>query len=61
MADMPMASKAIPLSTFQVIFGVLFLVGFFIMKLGIYRQVPWMYVRLLNASQPNKNTILNYK
>jgi len=61
MADMPMASKAIPLTTFQIIFGVLFLVGFFIMKLGIYRQVPWMYVRLLNASQPDKNTILNYK
>jgi len=31
------------------------------MKLGIYRQVPWIYVRLLNASQPNKNTILNNK
>jgi len=61
MADMPMVSKAIPLSAFQVIFGILFIVGFFIMKLGIYRQVPWMYVRLLNASQPNKNTILNYK
>ena len=61
MADMPMVSKAIPLSTFQVIFGILFIVGFFIMKLGIYRQVPWMYVKLLNASQPNKNTILNFK
>lgn len=61
MAGLPHTSKAIPLTTFQVVFGVLFLVGFFIMKLGIYRQVPWMYVRLLNASQPNKNTILNYK
>ena len=61
MADMPFASKSIPLSTFQVVFGILFLVGFFIMKLGIYRQVPWIYVKLLNASQPNKNTILNYK
>ena len=61
MTDMPLTSQAIPLSSFQVIFGILFLFGFFIMKLGIYRQVPWMYVRLLNASQPNKNTILNYK
>jgi len=61
MANMSMVSNAIPLTAFQIIFGVLFLVGFFIMKLGIYRQVPWIYVRLLNASQPNKNTILNFK
>jgi NAD(P)H-quinone oxidoreductase subunit 5 len=61
MANMSMVSNAIPLTPFQIIFGVLFLVGFFIMKLGIYRQVPWIYVRLLNASQPNKNTILNFK
>ena len=61
MIDIPLSAQAIPLTAFQIIFGILFLIGFFIMKLGIYRQVPWIYVRLLNASQPNKNTILNYK
>lgn len=61
MADMPMVAKALPLSSIQVAFGIIFLAGFFIMKLGIYRQVPWLYVKLLNISQPYKKTILNYK
>lgn len=61
MADMPMVAKALPISGIQIAFGIVFLVGFFIMKLGIYRQVPWLYVKLLNISQPNKKTILNYK
>lgn len=59
MTDMPMASKATSLSFFQIVFGILFLFGFFIMKLGIYRQIPWLYIKLLNASQPNKKTIFN--
>lgn len=51
---------ALPLSGVEVFFGVVFLLGFFIMKLGIYRQIPWLYVKLLNKSQPSKKTILNY-
>ena len=58
MADMPMVAQALPISGIQVTFGVIFLIGFFVMKLGIYRQVPWLYVKLLNASQPYKKTIL---
>ena len=61
MADMPMVAKPMPLSAVEITFGILFLIGFFIMKLGIYRQVPWLYVKLLNLSQPFKRSILTYK
>lgn len=33
MADMPMINQAIPLSWVQIIFGFIFLIGFFVMKL----------------------------
>jgi NAD(P)H-quinone oxidoreductase subunit 5 len=54
---------AIPtqITPFQIVFGVVFLVGFFIMKLGSYRKIPWLYVKLLGLSQPSKKTFLNYK
>lgn len=61
MADMPQVSEPKSLSLVQIVFGIVFLVGFFIMKLGIYRQVPWLYVKLLNASQPHKTTVLTNK
>jgi NAD(P)H-quinone oxidoreductase subunit 5 len=59
--SMPMIDQALPLSALQIIFGIIFLIGFFIMKLGIYRQIPWLYVKLMNMSQPYKKTILMYK
>jgi NAD(P)H-quinone oxidoreductase subunit 5 len=49
------------LTALEISFGVFFLVGFFLMKLGIYRNSPWLYVKLLNLTQPNKNTILKFK
>ena len=61
MSTMPMVAAATPLSILQIVFGIIFLIGFFIMKLGVYRQIPWLYVKLMNVSQPNKNTILMYK
>lgn len=61
MADMPMIAVPLPLSMVQIVFGIVFLIGFFIMKLGIYRKVPWLYVKLLNLSQPYKKSILMYK
>ncbi|MBG6109312.1 NAD(P)H-quinone oxidoreductase subunit 5 [Flavobacterium sp. CG_9.10] len=61
MSDMPMAVVPLPLSVIQIAFGILFLAGFFIMKLGIYRKYPWLYVKLLNISQPYKKTVLMYK
>ena len=61
MVDMPMVSEPLPISVLEVVFGILFLVGFFIMKLGVYRKFPWLYVKLLNISQPYKKTVLMYK
>jgi NAD(P)H-quinone oxidoreductase subunit 5 len=61
MADMPMVVVPMQLTTIQIMFGIVFLIGFFIMKLGIYHRVPWLYVKLLNISQPYKKSILLYK
>ncbi|MBR9844646.1 MAG: pesticidal protein Cry28Aa [Algicola sp.] len=61
MSDMPMIAKSLPLSWVQIIFGIIFLIGFFIMKLGVYRKIPWLYVKLMNISQPFKKTVLMYK
>ena len=61
MADMPMIAKPLPLSWPQIIFGIIFLVGFFIMKLGVYKKIPWLYVKLMNISQPYKKSVLMYK
>lgn len=61
MNDMPMIAQPMPLSWVQIIFGIIFLIGFFIMKLGIYRKIPWLYVKLMNLSQPYKKSVLMYK
>jgi NAD(P)H-quinone oxidoreductase subunit 5 len=61
MSDMPMIAQAIPLTWVQIIFGIIFLLGFFIMKLGVYKKLPWLYVKLMNISQPHKKTVLMYK
>ena len=61
MQDIPMAIVPLELTATDIGFGILFLVSFFIMKLGFYKNIPWLYVRLLNGSQPIKQTILKYK
>ncbi len=61
MADLSMTAVPLPITAAQIVFGVVFLIGFFIMKLGVYRKIPWLYVKLLNLSQPEKKTILYYK
>lgn len=61
MSDMPMVANAVPVNYIHIIFGIIFLIGFFIMKLGVYKNIPWLYVKLLNASQPHKKTVLNFK
>ncbi len=58
MATMQMVDAPVTISATHIIFGVIFLIGFFIMKLGVYRKVPWLYVKLMNDSQPYKKTIL---
>ena len=60
-SDMPNVATPLPISAMEIGFGMVFLVGFFIMKLGVYRNFPWFYVKLLNISQPNKKTVLMYK
>jgi len=55
--DMPMVDVPTRISWPQIIFGLLFLIGFFIMKLGVYKKLPWLYVKLLNLSQPYRKTI----
>ena len=61
MADVPFAESPISLSALQIVFGIVFLIGFFMMKLGLYRKISWLYVKLLNDSQPQKNTVLLFK
>ncbi len=61
MSDMPMIAEPLPLSWVQIIFGIIFLIGFFVMKLGVYRKIPWLYVKLMNISQPHKKSVLMYK
>jgi NAD(P)H-quinone oxidoreductase subunit 5 len=61
MKDLPMIDHPEPLSVLQIVFGVIFLLGFFIMKLGIYEGFPWLYVTLVNDSQPYKKTVFRYK
>jgi NAD(P)H-quinone oxidoreductase subunit 5 len=61
MQDLPMIDHPEPLSVLQIVFGIIFLTGFFIMKLGIYENFPWLYVRLVNDSQPYKKTVLRFK
>lgn len=61
MSDLPMTAQSIPLSWPQIIFGIIFLLGFFVMKLGVYKKIPWLYVKLMNVSQPHKKSVLMYK
>ena len=61
MHDMPMTDVPMPLSFIEIVVGIAFLVGFFIMKLGIYRKYPRLYVKLLNSTQPSKRTVLMFK
>lgn len=61
MSEMPMNQVKQPLDSLQITFGILFLIGFFIMKLGVYQKSPWLYVKFLNLSQPYDKTIHYYK
>ncbi len=61
MSTMPMVDVPLPLSIIQIVFGVIFLIGFFIMKLGVFRNFSWLYVKLMNDSQPYHKTVLMFK
>ncbi|WP_017257188.1 proton-conducting transporter transmembrane domain-containing protein [Pedobacter arcticus] len=61
MSSMPMVDIPLALSLTQIIFGIIFLIGFFIMKLGVFRNFSWLYVKLMNDSQPHHKTVLMFK
>ena len=61
MYDMPMVNVAISLTAAHIIFGVIFLIAFYIMLSGQYRKIPWLYVKLMNISQPLSKSILSFK
>jgi NAD(P)H-quinone oxidoreductase subunit 5 len=61
MVTTPMVDVPLPLSITQIVFGVIFLIGFFIMKLGVHRNFSWLYVKLMNDSQPYNKTVLMFK
>lgn len=61
MSEMPLIQVKQPLDALQIISGIIFFIGFFIMKLGVYQKSPWLYVKFLNLSQPFKKTIHYYK
>ncbi len=61
MRGMEVVAAPTVITPFQVVFGFIFLIGFFLMKLGTYRKIPWLYVKLLNLSSPHKNTLLTPK
>lgn len=58
--NLPMIDHPEPLLPLQIAFGFMFLIGFIIMKSGIYKNFSWLYVKLVNDSQPYKRTILRY-
>ncbi|WP_296317086.1 proton-conducting transporter membrane subunit [Winogradskyella sp. UBA3174] len=61
MHDMPMTNRPITLTPIHIIFGVIFLIGFYIMLSGRYRKIPWLYVKLMNISQPLSKSIISFK
>lgn len=60
-SDMPMINTAVPLEPIHLIFGLVFLIAFYVMLSGMYRKNAWLYVKLLNNSQPYSKTILSFK
>ena len=61
MTGMEFIADPTSITPFQIAFGIVFLIGFFIMKLGSYRKSPWLYVKLLSLAQPSKKTFLTFK
>ncbi|GAA4973021.1 proton-conducting transporter membrane subunit [Algibacter aquimarinus] len=61
MSDMAFTNTPVELTSVHIGFGVIFLIAFYIMLFGIYRKIPWLYVKLLNNSQPYGKSILSFK
>ncbi len=61
MHDMPMANVPVALTPVHIIFGIVFIVAFYIMLSGIYKKIPWLYVKLMNVSQPLNRSVISFK
>ncbi len=61
MHPLPLTDNPVDISWVHIVFGIVFLIGFFLMKLGVYQKYPWLYLRLINDSQPYHKTIFNSK
>lgn len=61
MTDMPMANVHIDLTPVHIIFGIVFVLAFYIMLSGKFRNMPWLYVKLMNSSQPISRSIISFK
>ncbi|TBN02434.1 pesticidal protein Cry28Aa [Hyunsoonleella flava] len=61
MYDVPMANVPTALTPVHIIFGIVFLVAFHIMLSGMYRKIPWLYVKLMNVSQPLNKSVVSFK
>jgi NAD(P)H-quinone oxidoreductase subunit 5 len=57
MSDMALVATPTSLSFIHIAFGVVFLIGFIVMKLGLYQKFPWIYVQFLNMTQPSRKTV----
>ncbi len=60
MSDRILQNIALPLEPVHFIFAIVFLLAFYIMVSGKYRKSLWLYVKLLNHSQPNSKTIISF-
>lgn len=61
MSGMPLTNVPVELTNVHIGFGIVFLIAFYIMLFGVYRKIPWLYVKLLNSSQPYSKSILSFK
>lgn len=61
LSGMPGVLQPQPISITHVVFAMLFIIGFFVMKLGLYHKYPGIYVKLMNLTQPVPTTILAAK
>jgi len=61
MHPLPLTDHPVDISWVHIVFGIIFLIGFFLMKLGVYKKFPWLYLKLINDSQPYHKTIFNSK
>jgi len=58
MQDVPMVTSPTPLTWVHALLIGAFGVTFVLFEAKYHRHIPWLYVRILNASQPHRDTLL---